>query len=120
MTGSGFIVLAATLSSVGTLPVEGIALILGVDRFMSEGRALTNLIGNGCCDRGRLPVGKCGRRGPDEPATQSGDRGRGGRARVPRRVSGAVRIDSNSRNRDFARQSPALSHSKFNLRQRAL
>jgi aerobic C4-dicarboxylate transport protein len=47
VTGSGFIVLAATLSSVGTIPVAGIALILGVDRFMSEARALTNLIGNG-------------------------------------------------------------------------
>ena len=39
--------LAATLSSVGTIPVASIALILGVDRFMSEARALTNLIGNG-------------------------------------------------------------------------
>ena len=47
VTGSGFIVLAATLSSVGTIPVASIALILGVDRFMSEARALTNLIGNG-------------------------------------------------------------------------
>jgi aerobic C4-dicarboxylate transport protein len=47
VTGSGFIVLAATMSSVGTIPVESIALILGVDRFMSEARALTNLIGNG-------------------------------------------------------------------------
>jgi aerobic C4-dicarboxylate transport protein len=47
VTGSGFIVLAATLSSVGHIPVASIALILGVDRFMSEGRALTNLIGNG-------------------------------------------------------------------------
>ena len=47
MTGSGFIVLAATLSSIGTIPVASIALILGVDRFMSEARALTNLIGNG-------------------------------------------------------------------------
>jgi aerobic C4-dicarboxylate transport protein len=47
VTGSGFIVLAATLSSVGGVPVEGLALILGVDRFMSEGRALTNLVGNG-------------------------------------------------------------------------
>ena len=46
-TGSGFIVLAATLASVGTIPVASIALILGVDRFMSEARALTNLIGNG-------------------------------------------------------------------------
>ena len=47
VTGSGFIVLAATLSSVGTLPVAGLTLILGIDRFMSEARALTNMIGNG-------------------------------------------------------------------------
>ncbi|MBR0659618.1 dicarboxylate/amino acid:cation symporter [Neoroseomonas oryzicola] len=47
VTGSGFIVLAATLSSLGTVPVASIALILGVDRFMSEARALTNLVGNG-------------------------------------------------------------------------
>ena len=47
MTGSGFIVLAATLSAVGHVPVAGLALILGIDRFMSEARALTNLIGNG-------------------------------------------------------------------------
>ena len=47
VTGSGFIVLAATLSSVPTIPVAGLALILGIDRFMSEARALTNLIGNG-------------------------------------------------------------------------
>jgi len=47
VTGSGFIVLAATLSSVGTIPVASIALILGIDRFMSEARALTNLVGNG-------------------------------------------------------------------------
>jgi aerobic C4-dicarboxylate transport protein len=47
VTGSGFIVLAATLSAVGTLPVTALALILGIDRFMSEARALTNLIGNG-------------------------------------------------------------------------
>jgi aerobic C4-dicarboxylate transport protein len=47
VTGSGFIVLAATLASLGTVPVASIALILGVDRFMSEARALTNVIGNG-------------------------------------------------------------------------
>jgi len=47
VTGSGFIVLAASLSAVGHVPVEGLALILGIDRFMSEARALTNLIGNG-------------------------------------------------------------------------
>jgi len=47
VTGSGFIVLAATLSAVGTVPVAGLALILGIDRFMSEARALTNIVGNG-------------------------------------------------------------------------
>ena len=47
VTGSGFIVLAATLSAVGSVPVAGLALILGIDRFMSEARALTNTVGNG-------------------------------------------------------------------------
>ncbi len=47
VTGSGFIVLAATLSATGTVPVAALALILGIDRFMSEARALTNLVGNG-------------------------------------------------------------------------
>lgn len=46
VTGSGFIVLAATLSSVGTIPVAGIMLVFGIDKFMSECRALTNLVGN--------------------------------------------------------------------------
>ena len=47
VTGSGFIVLAATLAAVGNVPVGGLALILGIDRFMSEARALTNIVGNG-------------------------------------------------------------------------
>ncbi len=47
VTGGGFITLASTLVAVGTIPVEGIVLLLGVDRFMSEARALTNLVGNG-------------------------------------------------------------------------
>ncbi|WP_296278018.1 dicarboxylate/amino acid:cation symporter [uncultured Acinetobacter sp.] len=46
VTGSGFIVMAATLAAVGNIPVAGLALILGIDRFMSEARALTNLVGN--------------------------------------------------------------------------
>ena len=46
VTGSGFIVLAATLAATGKVPVAGMALILGVDRFMSEARAITNFIGN--------------------------------------------------------------------------
>lgn len=47
VTGGGFIVLAATLSSMHTIPVEGVVLLLGIDRFMSGARSLTNLIGNG-------------------------------------------------------------------------
>jgi len=46
VTGSGFITLAAVLPIVGTVPVAALALILGIDRFMSEARAITNLIGN--------------------------------------------------------------------------
>jgi aerobic C4-dicarboxylate transport protein len=58
VTGSGFIVLAATLGSVENVPVAGLALILGIDRFMSEARSLTNLVGNGVAT---VVVGKwCG------------------------------------------------------------
>jgi aerobic C4-dicarboxylate transport protein len=46
VTGSGFVILAATLSVVPGVPVAGMALILGIDRFMSECRALTNFVGN--------------------------------------------------------------------------
>jgi len=46
VTGSGFVTLAATLASVGVVPVAGLSLLLGIDRFMSEARALTNLMGN--------------------------------------------------------------------------
>ena len=47
VTGSGFVVLASTLTAIKVIPLEGLALLLGVDRFMSEARALTNFIGNG-------------------------------------------------------------------------
>ncbi len=47
VTGSGFVVLASTLTAVKVIPLEGLALLLGVDRFMSEARAITNIIGNG-------------------------------------------------------------------------
>ncbi len=47
VSGSGFVTLAATLSVIPSIPIAGLALILGIDRFMSEARALTNLIGNG-------------------------------------------------------------------------
>ena len=74
VTGAGFITLALTLSAVGTIPVAAMALILGVDRFMSQCRALTNMIGNavatlvvarweGSLDRARLTEAL--RRGPD-------------------------------------------------------
>jgi aerobic C4-dicarboxylate transport protein len=67
VTGSGFIVLAASLSAVGHVPVAGLALILGIDRFMSEARALTNLIGNGVAT---IVIGKwCG--SVDEAALQA-------------------------------------------------
>jgi aerobic C4-dicarboxylate transport protein len=46
VTGSGFVTLAATLSAIPILPVSGLALLIGIDRFMSEARAITNLIGN--------------------------------------------------------------------------
>ena len=64
VTGGGFITLAATLGSVGTVPVQGISLLLGVDRFMSEARALTNLMGNAVATvvvskwEGALDIGK--------------------------------------------------------------
>ena len=65
VTGSGFIILASTLSALGTVPVAGIVIILGIDRFMSEGRSITNMIGNtvgtiiiskwyGCLDEEKL------------------------------------------------------------------
>jgi aerobic C4-dicarboxylate transport protein len=46
VAGSGFITLAATLSATGSIPVAGLTLLLGIDRFMSEARALTNFVGN--------------------------------------------------------------------------
>jgi aerobic C4-dicarboxylate transport protein len=46
VTGGGFITLAATLAALHTLPVASLALLLGIDRFMSEARALTNMVGN--------------------------------------------------------------------------
>lgn len=78
VTGSGFVILAATLSVVPGVPVAGMALILGIDRFMSECRALTNFIGNavativvakweGALDTGRLAAALAGNPVPLEP-----------------------------------------------------
>ena len=72
VTGAGFVILAATLSVVPSVPVAGMALILGIDRFMSECRALTNFIGNAVAtivvakwenalDRDRLQAALAGR-----------------------------------------------------------
>jgi aerobic C4-dicarboxylate transport protein len=80
VTGGGFITLAATLSTRGHIPVVGLVLLLGVDRFMSEARAITNLIGNGIAtvaiskwegdlDRERLDAALAGRLTVDVPAT---------------------------------------------------
>ena len=79
VTGAGFITLAATLSIVPTVPLAGMTLILGVDRFMSECRSLTNFIGNAVAtvvvarwenalDRGRLNAALAGKPIPAEPA----------------------------------------------------
>jgi len=79
VTGAGFITLAATLSIVPSVPVAGMALILGVDRFMSECRSLTNFIGNavatvvvsrweGTLDRARLDAVLGGKLEPDAAA----------------------------------------------------
>jgi aerobic C4-dicarboxylate transport protein len=46
VTGGGFVTLSATLASTQTVPVAGLTLVLGIDRFMSQARAITNLIGN--------------------------------------------------------------------------
>ncbi|GAA4223198.1 dicarboxylate/amino acid:cation symporter [Sphingomonas endophytica] len=81
VTGAGFITLAATLSIVPTVPVAGMALILGVDRFMSECRSLTNFVGNavaaivvarweGKLDRPALDAALAGRALPVAPLTQ--------------------------------------------------
>ncbi|HKY91469.1 MAG TPA: dicarboxylate/amino acid:cation symporter [Nevskiaceae bacterium] len=78
VTGSGFIVLAATLAAVGHVPVEGLALILGIDRFMSEARALTNLVGNGVATvvvakwTGELDVGRMNQQ-LDSPLPPAGE-----------------------------------------------
>ena len=81
VAGAGFVTLALTLSAVGVIPVAAMALILGVDRFLSEGRALTNVIGNGVAalamarwegtlDRARLKAEL--ERGPDVAAEPAG------------------------------------------------
>jgi aerobic C4-dicarboxylate transport protein len=77
VTGSGFITLAATLASMGKIPVAGMVLLLGVDRFMSEARAITNTIGNavgtiaigrwvGAVDRQRLAQVLDGKTDPED------------------------------------------------------
>jgi aerobic C4-dicarboxylate transport protein len=86
VTGAGFITLAATLAVFPSIPIEGMAIILGVDRFLSECRALTNFIGNavatvvvsrweGALDRGKLKTALDGRPMPlaAQPIEQDAD-----------------------------------------------
>jgi aerobic C4-dicarboxylate transport protein len=76
VTGSGFITLAATLAAFPRIPVAGLALLVGVDRFMSEARAITNLIGNTVATiavarwDGALDVERCRRVLNGEPALE--------------------------------------------------
>jgi aerobic C4-dicarboxylate transport protein len=83
VTGAGFITLAATLAVIPSIPVAGLALILGIDRFMSEARSITNFIGNGVAaivvarwenelDKPRLLAELSGKGSPP-PTKQSGD-----------------------------------------------
>jgi aerobic C4-dicarboxylate transport protein len=77
VTGSGFVTLAATLSAIPSIPIAGLALLLGVDRFMSEARAITNLIGNAVATlavarwTGTLDVVQVGRTLDGQPASAS-------------------------------------------------
>jgi len=87
VTGSGFIVLAATLSAVGNVPVAGLALILGIDRFMSEARALTNLIGNGVAT---VVVGKWCNEVDERRLRRVLDKETGDEAEEPEKVLDAV------------------------------
>ncbi len=85
VTGGGFITLAATLESTGKVPMAGLALLLGIDRFMSEARAITNLIGNGVATivvsrwEGALDVAKMqsvlSGESPADTASDAGDEG---------------------------------------------
>jgi aerobic C4-dicarboxylate transport protein len=82
VTGGGFLTLAATLASTGTIPVAGLALLLGIDRFMSEARALTNLVGNAVATlvvarwEGELDLERAQAMLRGAPPAPSGDEGR--------------------------------------------
>lgn len=102
VTGSGFITLAATLASMGKIPVEGMVLLLGVDRFMSEARAITNTIGNavgtmaiarwvGALDRDRADAVLNGKYHADE--LNALHEGEGGREKAPREAMTLLHAD---------------------------
>jgi hypothetical protein len=63
VTGAGFVTLAATLAIVPDIPIGSIAILLGIDKFMSACRALTNLVGNGVANRRDQPLGRRARPG---------------------------------------------------------
>ena len=109
VTGSGFIVLAATLASVGTVPVASIALILGVDRFMSEARALTNLVGNGVAT---VVVAKWEGRSTRPGCTSTSTRRRWPRPTTPRRCWSSDELeveDAQARNQACGRRTSPWS-----------
>jgi aerobic C4-dicarboxylate transport protein len=101
VTGSGFITLAATLASMGKIPVAGMVLLLGVDRFMSEARAITNTIGNavgtvaiarwvGAVDRQRLDQVLDGKAEPEEAPASHEDEHAGPKAQPVHVVKAAA------------------------------
>jgi aerobic C4-dicarboxylate transport protein len=103
VTGSGFITLAATLAAMGKIPVSGMVLLLGVDRFMSEARAITNTIGNavgtiaiarwvGSVDRQRLSQVLDGLQDPQDSISPSADEHDGPPEPIPLRVERPVRV----------------------------
>jgi aerobic C4-dicarboxylate transport protein len=103
VTGSGFITLAATLAAMGKIPVSGMVLLLGVDRFMSEARAITNTIGNavgtiaiarwvGSVDRQRLGQVLDGWRDPEDSSGSFGDEHDSPPQPLPRPVERPIRV----------------------------
>ena len=105
VTGSGFIVLASTLSAMQVVPIEGIALLLGVDRFMSEARAITNLIGNGAAT---LVVARS-EGAFDERATSARGRRASRRATSSQGVGAGLRVTVSRRGRALRQARPAAT-----------
>ena len=125
VTGSGFIVLAATLSAVGHVPVGGLALILGIDRFMSEARALTNLIGNGVATVvvgkwcGELDVDRMNRVLNNETTAEGGRAGSGARHRRDAHAGRQIGVTVGAMDAPAARRTPAPRRRRRRRRRRS-